>query len=439
MFSARMSVRVGKRTRAVDIEVDDNANRAPKRGRASENGTSACRSTTPIFAAAPALGDELDNKHVDNSEEKQIVELLDAEQRQSIFHERALWNVTFGLLCVTINTTLALLAMDMLSKLRTRAYLTRPSLVPARYSPWRYLDRGQNDGSFLSVMGLTVSAFNLLHDSFVTFWNPRQERRGRPSQLGSRGALALTLHHLSSTTKQPHLCMIFGVVPSSLNATLNRALKALLNCLTVHDLAKIRWPTAAAKAGFANVIADKYPGLQSFFGVLDGTLIETEVPSDQKEQEALYSGRKKKHCINNLLLWTPDGCIAYANWNQPGAFHDMTLASRLIQALSQQYQQGQQFAVIGDVGFQAPKKPDLYKVITTPLKEAQFSRDPVESKQQTLISNLVVSARQVRSSTRLFLISQRVRLLSGEMLRLKVLGEDCWSLCRSTNASVMTF
>jgi hypothetical protein len=300
-----------------------------------------------------------------------------------------------GFLLTILRTTTMMAAMQHMGSQRTRFYLTRADVIPAKYSPWVYLYTAQSDGAFMSCMSLTVAAFQGLLAQFTVKWN-KAETRGRPAQLDAAGALGLALHWLSSSTQQAHLCLIFGVVPSTLSDTLKGATRTLLQCLEENPLAAVRWPTLDQKREYADMISAKFPGMNGFFGWIDGSLFWIQVPSDNEEQEAMYSGRKKRHCVNNLFVWLPDGCIAYELHNAEGRQHDLTLAKhRLIPFMERELNRGHEFALIGDVGFQVPRHPTLHKLITTPLKTNQFSRNPLEAQRQTAVSNVVTAARQV--------------------------------------------
>ena len=48
------------------------------------------------------------------------------------------------------------------------------------------------------------------------------------------------------------------------------------------------------------------------------------------DQSTDYNGHLKDTCVNNILLFGPDGIIYFATFNAPGHQHDSTTASHLI-------------------------------------------------------------------------------------------------------------
>ena len=203
-----------------------------------------------------------------------------------------------------------LLLVYSMVTVRTRFYLLRSDIIPANQSSWQWLFAHGQDDAFMSCMAVTREAFGILLHAFAPLFKPAGENGGRKSLLGPAGALGLALHHLSSTTGQSHLCLIFGVTPSTLSATLSRALRALAR-LTLHE-ARVEWPDTAQKRHFSDMISAKFPSLRNVYAFVDGTLVRIQCYSDEIEQNTHYSGRKKIVCINNCLVWPPEAAYATA-------------------------------------------------------------------------------------------------------------------------------
>ena len=295
-----------------------------------------------------------------------------------------------ALLCISI-----LQLFIARARARTRFYLIRSDIVPTRHSAWAWLLLHGSDSAFMVCMAVDRATFGILLRAFAPFFKARHERRGRPSLLGPAGALGLALHHVSSTTPQKALCLIFGVTPSTLSATLTRALSSLALALATLPEARISWPTAAQKAGFSAMVTGKFSMLRNVWSFVDGTLIKVQCFSDEVLQNAYYSGRKKMVCINNTLVWTPDGCVCYATVNFPGHAHDLTVSGALIRLLLSETGLHRQFAMLGDTGFQVPRLARLSALILTPLKKGQVDlTDKNKGRAQLRVHNVIVQARQ---------------------------------------------
>lgn len=87
-----------------------------------------------------------------------------------------------------------------------------------------------------------------------------------------------------------------------------------------HDLdAEINYPDEDGMRVFAQMITDVEPFVHGIWGFLDGCNLPCQESSDPLIQNAYYNSWKfKGNCISNILLFTPDGCIALASYNLPG-------------------------------------------------------------------------------------------------------------------------
>lgn len=184
---------------------------------------------------------------------------------------------------------------------------------------------GQDSG-FMNTMGITRAAFQYLWQHFHPVYSKVSPRK---PLLDSRGALGLFLHYLNSHCQQKTLCLIFGVTESTASKVLTRARKALLTVTEALPQCAIQWPNPVEMQAMTLLTVTRYPMLIGCFGVMDGTLMEIETPFKTKVEELFYSGkhllliyvlqgRKTMHCVNNIFVFMPNGCLCAASVNHHG-------------------------------------------------------------------------------------------------------------------------
>ena len=67
--------------------------------------------------------------------------------------------------------------------------------------------------------------------------------------------------------------------------------------------------------------------LQQFFpeliAITDGTEQQIPRPKDKRKRKSHYSGKKKKHTVQNQITINLDGMIIHKSAHSPGCHHDM--------------------------------------------------------------------------------------------------------------------
>jgi hypothetical protein len=224
---------------------------------------------------------------------------------------------------------LLLLLLWQRSRLRSRSYLKRSSLLPADDSAWTRLHHRRDDLCFRNVMGVDVAAFDELHVQLKP-WLPVDTLR---CSLDSRGLLGLALHFLNSTMVQKTLCELFGLTPTVCCRLLWRTLEGMERAFANGAVPKatIAWPSSATRARWADSITSRWPGVlpRRPFAFMDGLRLRIMDPGDELEQNAYYSGKESECVIGNILVFGADGTIIWWRGNYPGSAHDMTIAAPL--------------------------------------------------------------------------------------------------------------
>jgi len=220
-------------------------------------------------------------------------------------------------------------------------------------------------------MGRTVILFRVwalhIHFCVVTRSVPTsvcKRNQRRPSYYDSESALALVLHHLSSTMDDAELLVLFGGTPSSTSRTKRKSLAILLQIVTAANECRIQWPNTTEMEKFSRMIRSKYRWLNGCIGVMDGTVLKIRQSVVPQIQEHWYSGHHGFHCCNNILVFAPDGTIIAADLNWPGSKHDAFCSWRIYQIIVGEFLP-QPYFLIADSAFPHSGQSVNLKVVTT--------------------------------------------------------------------------
>ena len=134
---------------------------------------------------------------------------------------------------------LLILLIHASNSVRDRTKLHRCALLSHHESPWIKLYRHGDASSFLNMTGLTRHAFSLLHDVLFVGQQPQRRGRGRPQLMESTAQLGLFLFYVGSTMGMKHLCMIFGITPSTCSEIINKMLPLVVCKLKRHPMAAV--------------------------------------------------------------------------------------------------------------------------------------------------------------------------------------------------------
>lgn len=204
-------------------------------------------------------------------------------------------------------------------RISKRFYTTSKSLhSPTKSAAKRLLD-GRQDDAFMCHFGLTTGAFDQLHEEFQKEY-PTECTAGRKRVLDTVMTLALVLMWLHNTMKQETLCIIFGVPAATLSRFKTMGIQTLLNVFEKNKKDprwKIGWPTTDEMTTFNDMVLTNTTNdfekqvLEGVFGFVDGLNLRIQHPEDPFEQNAYYNGWKGDCYASQVLVYTPDGCIAY--------------------------------------------------------------------------------------------------------------------------------
>ena len=78
--------------------------------------------------------------------------------------------------------------------------------------------------------------------------------------------------------------------------------------------AAISWPKSVSRLNYlSSLIQARHPYLDGAFGSIDGLSLPVQESDDPEVENATYNGWKSTHCINNVLVFSPEGKhVSYA-------------------------------------------------------------------------------------------------------------------------------
>ena len=305
---------------------------------------------------------------------------------------------------------LILLVVVASNNARNRHRLTSSAVLHPTLSPWMQLLRNADDGSFLSITGFNRSSFKELERSIFPLEDVALAgvKRGRPERLDCKGKLGLYLLYATSRMDIKHLCLIFGVPPTTCIRYINKMMKLIVKKLKNNAIARVYFPrTDDEKQCFASMIEQREPSVKNCIGFVDGISIPVQCSSEITEQNKDYNGYKHDTNVNNVLAFAPTGKVIYAALNYPGSWHDSTVSQELIELVIETIGS---YCLCVDQGF--PRSGLLYDKFVGPIsKKAKRKLEPMLRDLVMRKSGIFTSLRQAAE--------WGMRALQGSFSRLK--------------------
>jgi hypothetical protein len=118
-----------------------------------------------------------------------------------------------------------------------------------------------------------------------------------------------------------HLCMIFGITPSTCSDIINKMLSRVVCKLIRHPLARVQFPDAEKMEYFARLIHQHEPEVDDVIGFMDSLSLISVCTLEILEQNAMYSGYHSNTMVNNIIAYGPDCKVFLCAINFPGSWH----------------------------------------------------------------------------------------------------------------------
>lgn len=194
---------------------------------------------------------------------------------------------------------------------------------------------------FLSVTGLTVPQFDSLsketQKQYKTTEVKRLSKKKRQREIGAgrhfdhtiKDRILMLLMHYRMYTTYDVLGMIFDLNKSNVMRDIRYLEPAVKQSI----------PIPAKKYADSKKITN-IQQLQKFFpeliAITDGTEQPIPRPKDKKKRKTHYSGKKKKHTVQNQITVNLNGEIIHKSSHAPGSHHDYSIYKSKHPTLSDQ-------------------------------------------------------------------------------------------------------
>ena len=233
-------------------------------------------------------------------------------------------------------------------RLINTAYYVKVDVGLLSESPWSRIKSSTRDDTWVSAISIRLAPFARLVD--ITTPYLVRGRTGHPN-LSPVDVVGLTVMWLTSRLLQSDLSLIFGQSPSIICRELQRGRTALRHALRIDHDSRIEWPDAPTMQRFAFMVQNKRHELRDVFGFMDGVHFPIFNPDNPNEQNAYYNGWVREVSVTNVLVFTPDGCIALARFNCPGSWHDSIVALPIYDVLNDPTYTPPPYRIIADSAF----------------------------------------------------------------------------------------
>jgi len=144
------------------------------------------------------------------------------------------------------------------------------------------------------MTGLSREAFmellSLLYPNYARKRLTLNRKRGRPQLLSPDAQLGLFLFYIGSTMHLKHLCLLFGITPSTCSRVILKMLHTVVKLLRKNEKAKIKFPDECKMNEFARMINQRQPAINDVIGFMDGVSLHSEYSCDEIVQNANYNG-----------------------------------------------------------------------------------------------------------------------------------------------------
>ena len=162
--------------------------------------------------------------------------------------------------------------------------------------------------------------------------------------------------------KTKHLCLLFGVVPTTANIVIRYMMTLLCKKLKNNASATVSFPDADKMAEFAAMVNVREPTVDNVICFVDGLSLAVQCSDNEFLQNAAYNGYSHYTSCNNVFAFSPDGKVIYCSYNYPGSWHDSTVAQDLINVAIERIGP---YAFCVDQGF--PRSGDLHGRFVGPM------------------------------------------------------------------------
>lgn len=188
-----------------------------------------------------------------------------------------------------------------------------------------------DDGNLNAITGCRMPVFEYIYSHMLdkikgtpdaplfAIPNHKESYPGTRRILPLKIALVMNLYYMYTNCTQQHLAALFSIDQSTVSRY-----QVVLNKMLCDALPTPDWTAKAIAGCHTNTELQKIlQGEQNATIFVDGTHVRIQRPSDDKTQREHYSGKKKFHSKNILMLTIRNGMIVGISKPFEGKAHDM--------------------------------------------------------------------------------------------------------------------
>lgn len=183
--------------------------------------------------------------------------------------------------------------------------------------------------AFRSMTGLNIDEFERIYLE-LTYYYPETEadRLARPDRQRAPGAGGEFQHNLRTRLMMTLIWLriyptyeVLGVFFDLDKSNICRNLKGILAALEKVTCYDIVWPDKTRRKLQMTEAMQAFPEV---FAIGDGMEQPIQRSKDNEKQKEYYSGKKKRHTVQNQVVVAPSGEIIALSEDAPGSCHDLT-------------------------------------------------------------------------------------------------------------------
>lgn len=285
---------------------------------------------------------------------------------------------------------------------------------------FNYTKLARKHKQFLSVTGLAVKQFDYLYKEIAKNYKITEQKRlpqdrqreigaGRKFDLPLKDRILMLLMYYRTYTTYDVLGMIFDLDKSNISRDI-RYLEPAVKCSI---------PIPSKKYADSKKITTMQQLLEFFpelIAITDGTEQPIPRPKDKRKRKTHYSGKKKKHTVQNQITVNLNGEIIHKSSHAPGSHHDYKIYKSKHPTLPEELLQ---FYDLGYLGVQKDF-PDQISIL--PYKKENGKELTVSQKDwNRLQSKIRIKAEHVIAQIKKFKINRDV--FRNKLCRYDVVSE----------------
>lgn len=258
---------------------------------------------------------------------------------------------------------------------------------------------------FLSVTGLTVKQFDSLSKEIKKNYKTTEQKRlsknkrerkigaGHKFDLSLKDRILMLLMYYRMYTTYDMLGMIFDLDKSNVMRDIRYLESAVKQSIPI----PAKKYADSKKLKTMQEIQQFFPDLIT---ITDGTEQQIPRPKDRKKRKTHYSGKKKKHTVQNQITVNLDGVIIHKSTHSPGSHHDYKIYKSKHPAFSED------LMVFYDLGYLGIEKDFPDQISILPYKKKKGKELTISQKEwNKLQSKIRINVEHVIAQIKKFRIS----------------------------------